>query len=50
LLTLGIVPWIEVLFPAWVFIFSVHILVASLRSPIDQPVAGPAADGGPDHA
>ena len=28
----GLVPWIEVLFPTWVFVFSVHILVMSFRS------------------
>ncbi len=41
LLSVGIVPWIEVLFPAWVFIFSVHILVASFRTPSDLGVAAP---------
>jgi len=30
--TVGSVPWIEILFPAWVLVFSVHILFASLRS------------------
>ena len=32
----GVVPWIEVLFPAWVFILSLHILVVSFRAPDDQ--------------
>jgi hypothetical protein len=32
LLSVGVVPWIEVLFPAWVLVFSVHILIASFRS------------------
>ena len=37
LFTVGLVPWIEVLFPAWVFIFSLHILVASFRTaPLKQ--------------
>ena len=31
LLSAGFIPWIEVVFPAWVFVFSVHILVASFR-------------------
>ena len=31
LLTAGLIPWIEVVFPAWVFVFSLHILVASFR-------------------
>jgi hypothetical protein len=38
LLTVGIVPWIEVIFPAWVLVFSVHILVASFRS--SEPEVG----------
>jgi hypothetical protein len=32
LFTVGAVPWIELIFPAWVFVFSVHILIVSLRS------------------
>jgi hypothetical protein len=32
LLTVGVIPWLELLFPAWVFIFSVHILVVTLRA------------------
>ncbi len=31
LLTAGSAPWIELLFPTWVFVFSVHILVVSFR-------------------
>jgi hypothetical protein len=31
LLSAGFIPWLEVIFPVWVFVFSVHILVASLR-------------------
>ena len=31
LVSVGFIPWIEVVFPAWVFVFSVHILVASFR-------------------
>jgi hypothetical protein len=23
----GVIPWIELLFPTWVFVFSVHMLV-----------------------
>ncbi len=35
LLTVGVVPWLELLFPAWVFVISVHILVVNMhvRSP-----------------
>jgi hypothetical protein len=32
LLTAGVVPWIETVFPAWVLVFSVYILVVSFRS------------------
>jgi hypothetical protein len=32
LLTAGVIPWIEVIFPAWVFVFSIHILVVAWRS------------------
>jgi hypothetical protein len=35
LLTAGVVPWIEIVFPAWVLIFSVYILLISFRS--DSP-------------
>jgi hypothetical protein len=31
LVSVGFIPWIEVVFPAWVFVFSVNILVASFR-------------------
>jgi hypothetical protein len=31
LLTVGIIPWLELLFPAWVFILSVHILIVTMR-------------------
>jgi hypothetical protein len=31
LVTVGIIPWLELLFPAWVFVFSVHILVVTMR-------------------
>jgi hypothetical protein len=31
LLTAGELPWIELVFPAWVLVFSVHILVVSFR-------------------
>jgi len=31
LLTAGSAPWVELVFPTWVFVFSVHILVVSLR-------------------
>ena len=33
LVTAGAVPWIEILFPLWVFVFSAHILIATFSSP-----------------
>lgn len=33
LLSAGFIPWLELIFPAWVFVFSVNILVASFRRP-----------------
>ncbi|MFM2078558.1 MAG: hypothetical protein RJA49_2448, partial [Actinomycetota bacterium] len=33
LLTVGIVPWIELIFPAWVFVLSVHFLVVTWGTP-----------------
>ena len=32
LLTAGAVPWIELVFPTWVLVFSIHILVVSFRT------------------
>ena len=32
LLTAGTVPWIELVFPTWVLVFSVYILVVSFRT------------------
>jgi len=32
LLTVGVIPWLELVFPAWVFVFSVHILVVTMRA------------------
>jgi hypothetical protein len=40
LLTVGSVPWIELLFPAWVLALSVHVLVVSFRrhtAPVPSP-------------
>lgn len=31
LVSAGLIPWVELIFPAWVFVFSVHILVATFR-------------------
>ena len=44
LLSAGFIPWIEVVFPAWVFVFSLHILVASFRD--REPVSAAHARQG----
>ena len=33
LVSSGIVPWLELIFPAWVFVLSINILVVANRSP-----------------
>jgi hypothetical protein len=42
LLSAGFIPWIEVVFPVWVFVVSLHILLASSRHGLptigDEPV------------
>ena len=38
LLTVGIIPWLELLFPAWVFVLSVHILVVNMRADAAPPM------------
>jgi hypothetical protein len=35
LLAVGFVPWLELLFPAWVFVLSAHILVVRFRRTAD---------------
>lgn len=32
LLSVSLLRWVELVFPAWVFVFSVHILIASFRA------------------
>jgi hypothetical protein len=39
LLTVGVIPWLELLFPAWVFMFSVHILIVTMRARPAPPAA-----------
>jgi hypothetical protein len=41
LISSGFVPWLEIVFPAWVFILSVHILVAAGRHPETDVQASP---------
>ncbi len=44
LFSVSLIPWIEVIFPAWVFVFSVHILIATFRP--QQPASGEVARDG----
>jgi hypothetical protein len=39
LVTVGAVPWVELIFPAWVFIVSLYVLVA--RQPAARDPAEP---------
>lgn len=47
LLSVGYLPWIEVIFPAWVFIVSTHILIATLHTPQSALSRGPVGDPAP---
>jgi hypothetical protein len=45
LISVGIVAWVELLFPAWVLLVSIAILIASLRTPneaVEQTPRGPS--------
>ena len=33
---IGVFPWVQLLFPTWVLVFSLHILFVSFRSPAPQ--------------
>jgi hypothetical protein len=33
LLSIGLIPWASLVFPSWVFLISVHILLVNLRKP-----------------
>jgi hypothetical protein len=39
LFAVGLIPWLELLFPVWVFVFSVHILVVTWRTRAASPTA-----------
>ena len=40
LLGVGLVPWLQLVFPGWVFTLSVHILIVTFRSDaVSVPVA-----------
>jgi hypothetical protein len=45
LLTVGFIPWLEIIFPAWVFVFSLHTLVASFRRDVPMPAERFEAEG-----
>lgn len=49
LLSVGYLPWVEVLFPAWVFIVSTYILVATFHTPpmAQEPSRSPVGDPAP---
>ena len=44
LVTLGLSAWIALVFPAWVFVLSVHILIVSLR-PAGEPSGRSPVEG-----
>ncbi len=35
--SLLVVPALDLRFPAWVFVLSVHLLVVAVRRPVDRP-------------
>jgi len=43
LLSVGLIPWVELVFPAWVFALSVHILVVSFRPTPSGVTVNPAS-------
>ena len=44
LLSFGIIPWIEFLFPIWILLVSMEILLVTLRTP-DKKSSHSSADG-----
>jgi hypothetical protein len=38
LLTATLISWAPVIFPLWVLLISVHILLANLRKPKNEPI------------
>jgi hypothetical protein len=47
LLSVGFTPWVEMLFPGWVFVVSTHILVATLHTPQVTASSGSLRDAAP---
>ena len=48
LITIGITPWVTLLFPAWILLLSVDTLITNMRAPRREP--GGAADPAPPGA
>jgi len=42
LFSIGLLPWVELVFPTWVLVFSVYILIASPRTGVGSAGAEPA--------
>ena len=43
LLTINLISWAPTIFPLWVLLISVHILLANFRKPKNEPI--PASQG-----
>jgi len=50
LLSIGLLPWVSLLFPLWVLLISIHILLANLHKPLEavKPMSEPTFIGGKD--
>lgn len=50
LLSIGLLPWVSLLFPLWVLLISIYILLANLHKPLeaDRPMSEPTLIGGKD--
>ena len=40
LLSIGLVLWVILVFPVWVFVFSFYFLIQNTRNPTEETVAG----------
>jgi hypothetical protein len=43
LVTIGITPWVTLLFPLWILLFSIDTLITNMRAPRPAPDAGGGA-------
>jgi hypothetical protein len=50
ILSIGLLPWISLVFPLWVLLISVYILLTNLRKPLDadRPLSESTLIGGKD--